>query len=251
MSTNRPDIVLIASFTDFGATGPYQGQMDAVLASQAPMTPAVTLMTDAPMFDPQAAGLLLSSLCENMPAQTLFLAVVDPGVGGDRRPLMLRTERHLFVGPDNGLFVPVVRGSKQSEVAAITWRPDRLSDSFHGRDLFAPVAARLANNEDVDSRPLEIEEMVGFDTSFKHNQIIYFDHFGNAMTGIRAGEIDEQRVISVNGRSLRYARTFSEASVGEAFWYKNSNGLVEFAVNCGSAASLLDLALGMPFELKG
>ena len=248
--TRKPsDIELIASFTDFGSTGPYQGQMDAVLALLAPKTPKVTLMTDAPMFDAQAAGLLLSALCINMPPHTLYLAIVDPGVGSRRRALMVQTERSRFVGPDNGLFVPVVKKSHACEIAAIEWRPERLSESFHGRDLFAPVAAKLANGEEVEASPLHVEEMVGFDSLIDRNQIIYLDHFGNAMTGLDAETIDEGTVVSVNGHALRHARTFSEVPAGDPFWYRNSIGLIELAVNCGSAAGLLDLALGMSFEL--
>ncbi|MEJ2453160.1 MAG: SAM-dependent chlorinase/fluorinase [Candidatus Thiodiazotropha sp.] len=249
MRLNKTDIALIASFTDFGPTGPYQGQMEAVLASQAPHTPQVTLLTDAPMFDAPAAGLLLSSLSDYMPSKTLFVAVVDPGVGGDRRPLLVRTGRHLFVGPDNGLFVPIVRRYDDCEIESIEWRPDRLSDSFHGRDLFAPVAAKLVNGEEVKGKRLNRDEIVGFQTQLDRNRIIYLDHFGNALTGILAEYVNDNTVIAVDGKSLRYARTFSDVAVGESFWYRNSIGLVEIAVNCGSAVSSLDLKLGMPIEL--
>ena len=246
MRIDKPGITLIASFTDFGPTGPYQGQMAAVLAAQAPKTPRISLMTDAPMFDPQAAGLLLSSLCNDMPSNTLVLAVVDPGVGGSRRPLMLRTERNLFVGPDNGLFVPVVRRCDYCEIETIDWRPERLSESFHGRDLFAPVAAKLANGDEVEGSPLRPQSLVGFDSAQDGNRIIYIDHYGNAITGINAGKIKDNEIITVNGAALHYARIFSEVPTGQAFWYRNSMGLIEFAVNCGSAASHLDLELGMP-----
>jgi len=249
MSLNKSDVALIASFTDFGPTGPYHGQMDAVLASQAPNTPRVTLMTDAPMFDAQAAGLLLSSLSDFMPPNTLFLAVVDPGVGGGRRPLILKTERNIFVGPDNGLLVPIVRRGNDIEIVTIEWQPERLSESFHGRDLFAPVAATLANGEAVKVSPLKIEEMTGFTSPLERNRIIYIDHFGNAVTGVKAEDVEDGTIITIHGKALRYARTFSEVPVGESFWYRNSMGLVEFAVNCGSVASLLDLELGMPLEL--
>ena len=244
MSSGKPEITLIASFTDFGPTGLYQGQMDAVLATQAPNTPRVTLMTDAPMFDAQAAGLLLSSLCDYMPPSTLFLAVVDPGVGGDRQPLIVRTWRNIFVGPDNGLFVPVVQRHDNCAIEVIEWRPEGLSESFHGRDLFAPAAAKLANGEPVKRSLLNREDIAGFHSIPDRKRIIYLDHFGNAMTGVIADAVDDNTLISINGRSMRYARTFSEVPVGELFWYRNSLGLVEVAVNCGSAASLLDLELG-------
>ncbi len=249
MYADQPGIALIASFTDFGPTGPYQGQMAAVLASQAPTTPQISLMADAPMFDAHSAGLLLSSLCEELPANTLVLAVVDPGVGGDRRPLMIKTERTLFVGPDNSLFIPIVRRNQTSKIETIGWRPKRLSESFHGRDLFAPVAAKLANGEEVAGSPVKPQQMVGFDSPHDGNRIIYIDHYGNAITGINAEHVNHHIVITISDTPLHYARTFSEVPAGQAFWYRNSMGLIEFAVNCGNAASLLNLEIGMPIDL--
>lgn len=247
MQIDKPDIPLIASFTDFGLTGPYQGQMLAVLAARSPRIPAVTLMADAPMFDPQSAGLLLSCLCDDLPAGTLILAVVDPGVGGNRRPIMLMTERNLFVGPDNGLFIPIVSRADHCAIETIEWCPERLSDSFHGRDLFAPVAARLANGEAVTGSPLAPQDLVGFDAPVDGNRVIYIDHYGNAITGIRDEAVEDDRVFYIGCIELRYARTFTEVPVGQGFWYRNSLGLVEFAVNRGSAANLLGLEVGIPF----
>ncbi len=249
MILDNPRIPLIATFTDFGVTGPYLGQMSAVLATQAPQIPLVTLMADAPIFDPLSAGRLLSFLCKDLPPHTLILAVVDPGVGGSRRPLMIKTDRHLFVGPDNGLFLPVIRHFGESEIEVIEWRPHRLSDTFHGRDLFAPVAARLATGKAVEGRPILPQEMIGYGLPMQDNRIIYIDRYGNAMTAIDAAEIGRDAVLSVNGSTLQFARTFSEVPEGQPFWYGNSMGMVEIAVNCGSAASLLSLELGMPVSL--
>ncbi|MBT2968394.1 MAG: hypothetical protein B6D72_08205 [gamma proteobacterium symbiont of Ctena orbiculata] len=239
---------MIASYTDFGTTGPYLGQMHAVIATQAPRVPRITLMADAPMFDPVSAGILLSYLCDNLPDQTLILAVVDPGVGGERRPLMIRGAKLQFVGPDNGLFVPVVRRYEDCLIEAIDWRPSRLSDSFHGRDLFAPVAAALATGKAVAGIPVEPRELAGYDSNHDSNRVIYIDAYGNAMTGIEADGLSDERTISVNGKALRYARTFSEVPAGQPFWYRNSNGLVEFAVNRGSVSRLLNLRPGMPVQ---
>jgi S-adenosylmethionine hydrolase len=223
--------------------------MAAVLASLAADVPYVTLMADAPMFDPQSAGILLSRLSHELPPHTLILAVVDPGVGGERRPLMINNGKHLLVGPDNGLFIPILRHAQACEIETITWRPHRLSDSFHGRDLFAPVAARLATGEEVEGAPLRLEEMVGYASAIDVNRIIYIDHYGNAMTGIDAETIRDDQCFYVNDIALHYARTFSEVHQGQPFWYRNANGLVEFAVNRGSATQLLGLKLGMPVAL--
>lgn len=248
MHCDKPPFPLIATFSDFGITGPYLGQMAAVIATQAPSVPQITLMADAPMFDPQSAGLLLSYACNNLPPRTLLLAVVDPGVGGNRRPVMIETERHLFVGPDNGLFVPAVRQSKACQIEIISWRPDQLSATFHGRDLFAPVAARLANGKKVEGTPIMPQELEGYDLPIDDKRIVYIDHYGNALTGIDANKVDQDEVFSLNGVTVHYARTFSEADSGQPFWYGNSMGMVEFAVNQGSAADLLNLELGMRVE---
>jgi S-adenosylmethionine hydrolase len=244
MLVDTAEIGLIASYCDFGSTGPYLGQMNAVLATQAPQTPSITLMADAPMFDAQAAGVLLCALLNGLPPNTIVLGVVDPGVGSDRRPLMIQTENNLFVGPDNGLLVPAVRQSRSCVIEAILWRPERLSASFHGRDLFAPVAAKLANGEAVQGKAMNPEEMAGYASPFDGNRVVYIDHYGNAITGIDARHVDDSKVFTVNGRELRYARVFDEVPAGQAFWYRNSMELVELAVNRGSASERLNILLG-------
>jgi len=135
---------MIVLFTDFGLDGPYVGQMKAVLHRDAPGVPVIDLFADAPAFDAKRSAYLLAAYAEEFPAPTVFLAVVDPGVGGARRPLMVEADGRRYVGPDNGLFEIVWRRARRRRGGAITWRPERLSASFHGRDLFAPVAARLA-----------------------------------------------------------------------------------------------------------
>src|SRR5258708_229033 len=139
---------LMALFTDFGLAGPYTGQMKAVLHRLAPAIPVIDLFADAPSRNPKAAGYLLAAYAGWFPAGTVFLAVVDPGVGGPRAPVALSAGGYWFVGPENGLLEPVIRRAAASlRLWEITWRPPSLSASFHGRDLFAPVAARLALGE--------------------------------------------------------------------------------------------------------
>ena len=139
---------MIVLFTDFGWQGPYVGQMKAVLAQQAPDQTVIDLMHDAPVFNSRAAAYLLASLVEPFPKDTVFLAVVDPGVGsGERRPCVLQADGRWYVGPDNGLFNVIAKQSAEYTAWVIDWQPDSLSDSFHGRDLFAPVAAQLASGQ--------------------------------------------------------------------------------------------------------
>lgn len=239
---------MIVLFTDFGPAGPYVGQMLAVLHRDAPGIPAIELFSDAPAFDPQAAAYLLAAYAPEFPAGTVFLAVVDPGVGGPRAPLAVSAGGRWYVGPDNGLFAMVARRAEDARTWEITWRPERLSASFHGRDLFAPVAARLARGEAPPGRErlAPAADSIGADWPDDLARIVYIDGFGNAMTGLRAAELSPDTVIEAAGRRLSRARRFSDLPAGAAFWYENANGLAEIAVNRGSAAESLALSVGSP-----
>ena len=238
---------MIVLFTDFGITGPYVGQMKSVLCQRAPTTPVIDLMHDAPAFDPQAAAYLLASLVSEFPQDSIFLCVVDPGVGSKRKPLIARIHERWFVGPDNGLFhIVAQRAPGNSEVKwwEISWQPERLSSSFHGRDLFAPVAAMLANGEAPPGRLIDFspERLCHWPSDLE--KIIYIDHFGNAITGMRAAYLDNDQIIAAGDQRLCWARTFSDVAPGQGFWYENSNGLVELAVNQGRADEILRLTIG-------
>ncbi len=237
---------MIVLFTDFGVTGPYVGQMKAVLCERSPATPVIDLMHDAPAFDTRASAYLLASLVDAFPKNCVFLCVVDPGVGSQRKPLIARIDDRWFVGPDNGLFDIVARhATADSDIEwwEISWQPPRLSASFHGRDLFAPVAAMLANGDDPPGTPLELSpDRRGWPADLE--KIIYIDHFGNAMTGIRASHLDRDQLIAAGDQQLCRARTFADVAAGQGFWYENSSGLVELAVNQGRADAVLRLAVG-------
>ena len=145
---------MIVLFTDFGANGPYLGQMEMAIRRIAPSAVVVNLLADAPSFDPRASAYLLAALTVEVPEGAVVLGVVDPGVGGPRRPMVARVDGRWLVGPDNGLFELLLRRGSQIETWEIVWRPDRLSATFHGRDLFAPVAARLASGQALDQMGL-------------------------------------------------------------------------------------------------
>ncbi len=231
-------------FTDFGATGPYVGQMCTVLRIAAPHTTVIDLLNNAPSQDPRASAYLLAPFVDEFPMETVFLCVVDPGVGSKRKPLVIRADDRWFVGPDNGLFEIVVRRSHNVRTWQIIWHPDRRSASFHGRDLFAPVAAQLADGALPPGREIDTATIRRPDWPDDLNQIVYIDHFGNAMTGRRAAKVPPDVKLRAAGRWLSRARTFSDRAPGEAFWYENANGLAEIAVNRGRADQHLGLAVG-------
>jgi S-adenosylmethionine hydrolase len=250
METYPVFLCMIVIFTDFGLNGPYTGQMKAVLYRQAPGVPVVDLFADAPMFNPAASAQLLAAYSRSFPEATVFLCVVDPGVGGDRLPLVVRADGRYFVGPDNGLFHRLAKQAETLEAWRITYRPEWLSDSFHGRDLFAPVAARLARGEAVPGEALAPEALLGARWPAALHEVVYIDHYGNAMTGLDASDLGRDALLWVGGIELRYARTFSEVPPQGLFWYYNANGLVEIAQNGGSAAHSLGLNLGTPIRSK-
>lgn len=237
---------MIVLFTDFGDAGPYAGQMKAVLGREAPGVEVVDLMHDAPAFEAKWSAYLLASLIDVFPTGVVFLCIVDPGVGGERKPIVVEADGRWYVGPDNGLFELVIRRANDIRLWHITWRPERLSASFHGRDLFAPVAAMLARGEEVPGEECPIEEARRPEWPDELAEIIYIDHFGNAMTGLRAASLPADTDLEIHERRLAKGRTFSEMPSGQPFWYENANGLAEIAVNQGRARELLGISVGTP-----
>jgi len=241
---------MIVLFNDFGLAGPYVGQMKAVLHRLAPAVPVIDLFADAPTRNPQAAAYLLAAYAAWFPAGSVFLAVVDPGVGGERAALIVEADGRRYVGPGNGLFELVRRRARAAKVVEITWHPPELSASFHGRDLFAPVAARLAVGEAPEAEERSPDFARRRDWPDDLAEIVYVDHYGNALTGLRAALLPANVVLVAASQRLARARTFSDVAIGRAFWYENSNGLAEIAVNLGRADEALGLAIGSRISVE-
>lgn len=244
-----PRMRMIALYTDFGVADPYLGQMHAVLARTAPDVRIIDLFHSVPNFDIRAGAYLLPALATVLPTNSIFVGVVDPGVGGSRRPVIIEADGCWYVGPDNGLFELVARRARTCACYAVRWRPEKLSASFHGRDLFVPIAARLALGQDVDAEATMLTPQPAADWPDDLARILYIDHYGNGLTGLRASHVNQDQILAVNGRRIRYARVFAAAPPNEPFWHENANGLVEIAVNQGDAARLLGLGLGARFDV--
>ncbi len=241
---------LIALFTDFGFEGPYIGQTKAAIYQTARVT-IVDLLADAPRFDPVASSYLLAAYTKYFPLGTTFLCVVDPGVGTNRRrAVVVKAGGCYFVGPDNGLFDVIKCVRRDVEVSEITWAPPVLSNTFHGRDLFAPVAAHLA----AGSLNLDwLGEWRKLSTLFvepDHYCVIYIDGFGNAVCGVRGKTVEDKHMLLVKGHRIEKGHTFSDVAVGKPMWYENSSGLVEISVNQGSAVDVLNLNIGVGIEFN-
>ncbi|MDI1230023.1 MAG: SAM-dependent chlorinase/fluorinase [Methylobacter sp.] len=240
----------IVLFTDFGPSGPYIGQMESVLRLTAPNVPVINLLSNAPTADPRLSSYLLAALRHSFPVDSIFLAVVDPGVGGgDRRAVVLYADGQTFVGPDNGLLNTVAVQVQDAQWSEIIWKPEQCSMSFHGRDLFAPITAKLAvNAADNLLQPFDRNDLSTWPQDLA--AVIYFDFYGNAMTGLRYHEGLAGKILHINGFALKQADTFGAVAEQQAFWYKNSSGLIEIAVNKGRSEQQLALKLGMPLSFQ-
>lgn len=202
--------------------------------------PLIDALHDAPDFAVEPAAHLLAALASQFPPKSVFLAVVDPGVGTARDAIVVNADGRSFVGPDNGLLSLVWQRAQRRRCWHIAWRPQRLTSSFHGRDLFAPVAAALATKRVPRDWLASKEKPAVLLANDDLPQVIYIDHYGNAVTGLRSSK--RSGLLSAGGRSLRHARTFEDAK--GLFWYENSMGLVEIAAPRGSAARQLRLKVG-------
>ena len=240
---------MIVLFTDFGLEGPYTGQVSAVLQQTAPGIPVISLFADLPPGQPKPAAYLLAAYAMWFPAGTVFLCIVDPGVGGARRALVAEAAGRFYVGPDNGLFEIVRRRAAPALLWEITWRPPALSASFHGRDLFAPVAARLARGEPPSAMATPAPIAAQTDWPEDLAEIVYIDRYGNALTGLRGDRVPASARLAAGGHVLASAGMFSAVPHGTAF--VNSNGLVEIAVNAGRADQVLGLGVGAAIEVLG
>jgi S-adenosylmethionine hydrolase len=240
---------MIYLFDDFGNSDIYVGQVKSCLLTEAPGATVIDLTHNAPNFQVEAAAHLLAALSEYLPGDSVVLAVVDPGVGSARRAVACRVDGRWYVGPDNGLLSILVARAASCEVHEIIWRPPVMSASFHGRDLFAPIVAMLERGERWNGaltlRPCLSVMLKSSDLA----RIIYIDHFGNAMTGLRSASLSARGQIKIAGCLLSFVRVFDEAQDDVPFWYVNSLGLVEIAMKCDNVAALLGLTPGMALEV--
>lgn len=230
--------------TDFGLEGPYTGQVLARLYAEAPEIAAFSLLADAPAFDPRHSAYLVAAYGKDVAVGDVSLCVVDPGVGTERAGLVLNADGRWFVGPDNGLLEVAAQQAEDVRWWLLDPPAPGASATFHGRDWFAPAAAAIASTGDVsgtrcDGPPAGRR---GWPTDLA--EVVYIDHYGNAMTGLRAREVPADLHFDIRGTSIGPGRVFAGGAPGEPFWYPNSNGLVEIAVNRGRADAIDGIEVG-------
>jgi S-adenosylmethionine hydrolase len=234
---------LITLTTDFGTADGYVGALRGVLARLAPRASVVDLTHEVPRGDVAAGAFALAQAAREFPTGTIHVAVVDPGVGSARAAVIVDGGGMRFVGPDTGLFslaAPLVRAAVAIEKRG--WRAEQPSATFHGRDLFAVAAARLARG----GKPAQAGRKVTLAGSLELGagpQVIHVDHFGNLITNVR-WPLGEPAIVRIGRRTLPWARTYAEVEPDTLLAYVGSAGTLEIAVRDGSAAQRLKLGRG-------
>lgn len=247
----------IITFTsDFGLRDVYVGSVKGVIKTIAPDVEIVDITHGIERGDIIGGGLALASACRHFPTGTVHLAVVDPGVGTDRKIVAAELDEHLYVAPDNGLLArAAARAKSRRFVLAENDRYFRrpVSTTFHGRDAMGPVAAHLTKGVAMDELGPVVQEIVTDGWEPAHlasdgvvtGKVVAVDHFGNCITNIAEGDLPGEEALAYAGdREIPFARTFGDVPCGRAVAYTGSAGYVEIAVNLGSAARELRLEKG-------
>jgi S-adenosyl-L-methionine hydrolase (adenosine-forming) len=264
----NPSRPVICFVSDYGLCDDFVGVCHGVIASICPAARVIDVTHGVARHDVRAGAVILREALPYLPAGVV-LAVVDPGVGGLRRAVALRTAReHLLVGPDNGLLWPAAQEAggivEAVDIGRSRFRLEPTSATFHGRDIFAPVAARLAGGVDFADagEPLDPERLVELELptpSFADGALVahalYIDRFGNVQLDARAEEFElAQRVMVQPGRrsevEAAYVRTFGEVGEGELLLYEDSYRRLALAVRGGSAARRLGLAVDCEVRIR-
>ena len=256
-------MTLVSLTTDFGTRDPYAAAMKGVLLEGCPDARIVDLTHEIGPHDVLEGALFLAAAVPYFPAGTIHVAVVDPGVGTGRRGLVAATAGQLVVCPDNGLLTLLARRyevtARAIENRALFRTP--VSPTFHGRDVFAPVAAYLACGGDVSKVGPPIEDLVRLPLpeparsgGVVRGEVIHIDHFGNAVTNIDApafDALDRPLAVAAGGRELGHLKlTYGDVPAGDALALIGSAGLLEVAVREASAADRLGLRLGDAVEVR-
>ena len=252
---------LVALYTDFGHRDVYAGVLRGILKTLAPEAETVDICHEIPAGDRHAAAFMLLSAVPYLPRGTIHLCVVDPGVGTSRMLVAARAGGHTLIGPDNGVFAPVAEALGGVTAARYLTNEKlqgpRRSDTFHGRDIMAPVAAHLVRGIDfatVGDSAGPLEELAGFAPEVTEGcvtgRVLHVDHFGNLITNVLPSEVPGLGAswdLAIAGtRVTRWGRNYGDAEPGEAFVYTGSVGFLEVAVPLGNAAERLRARAGDP-----
>lgn len=253
----------ITLLTDFGDQDSYVGAMKGAIACIHPSLMVIDLTHQIPPQDLTAARFHLMNAVPYFPAGTVHLAVVDPGVGSQRRGIAVQLSTGFLVGPDNGIFSGVLHQNPAQRVVELTqtqyWRSPHPSSTFHGRDIFAPVAAHLARGVPIQQvgQPIDPASLVQLEMpscqrldNRIEGVIQYIDRFGNLITNIPGQTVEGQAWHAVlNDAGLPGNRTYADVDFGNGTALIGSHGWVEIAVRGGSARTQFDSSIGTPVQV--
>lgn len=262
---NRKNPGIVTLISDFGLQGEYSGAMKGAILRVNPCCQVVDITHQIGPQDVLEASFVLKNTYSYYPLGTIHVVVVDPGVGSRRRPVVLRKNGHFFVGPDNGVFTFVLSGKGRTEGYEVARREfflSPLSNTFHGRDIFAPVAGHLSLGMDPKLLGPRARDFVRVEWPQPQvkgkkllGRVLWADAFGNLITNISReeyGRVIEDRPIQIKGKRWRIDRihcTYGEGQRGQPMALFGSAGLLEISVNLGSAKQALGLKSGDPLTI--
>jgi hypothetical protein len=259
---------IVTFSSDFGNQDWFVGVVHGVLAAIAPGTCVVDLNHAIPPGDVARAAFILEAAAGDFPPGTIHLAVVDPGVGTERRALAVKARGAFFVGPDNGLleWALCAPGAEVHALTETRWFRTPVSRTFHGRDVFAPVAAHLSLGVPLEQFGPRVQDLVrlpqthpSFERGTLSGAIVFIDRFGNALTNLTEGALrasfgqvpDRDLVLALPGRViLGLARSYGDAPVGALVAILGSSGRLEVAQVGGDATERLGLGVGDPVSVR-
>lgn len=248
--------MIIALLTDFGTKDYFVGAVKGAILSVNPEAKIVDITHEVLPQDIKSASFTLRACYKDFPPKTIFVAVVDPGVGSSRKAILVETENFYFVAPDNGLLSFVFEDEKSFRVFETTnekFLASEISRTFHGRDVFAPVAAYLSNGVLPKEFGGEISDFVRFSTTMPRRvseteveaEIIHVDRFGNLVTNLKNEDLPEIFTLEINEKIVEKRREFyAEAVTDDVFMILGSAGFLEIAANQNSAQKILGAKTG-------
>ncbi|HUI07071.1 MAG TPA: SAM-dependent chlorinase/fluorinase [Verrucomicrobiae bacterium] len=250
---------IITLTTDFGGRDWFVGSLKGVILGVNPEVTVVDITHEIPAGDVRAAAFALRASYRCFPNNTVHVAVVDPGVGSSRAAIGVRTARYVFVGPDNGVLSFALAGETDVEIRRLdndAYFRKPVSHTFHGRDVFAPVAARLTQNVPFDSLGERLTDCVRLDWPRPGTEggrirgaVICIDHFGNAITNIELPRQGASRVCVPDKVQCAVRRFYQDGPPNQPLALMGSSGFLEIAVNGGNAARMFALTCGDPVEV--
>ncbi|MEM4599434.1 MAG: SAM-dependent chlorinase/fluorinase [Candidatus Methanomethylicaceae archaeon] len=251
--------MIITLTTDFGS--PYVGIVKGVIKSICEDVDIVEISSDIPPFDIKSGAFVLYSSYKFFPKGTIHLAIVDPGVGSERKAIAIKTKNYYFIGPDNGILIPAAMEDGILEVREINiLLIEKPSSTFHGRDIFAPVAAILAKGfkfEDPGNEIKNYKIMNFFKAKYEdfiECEVIFIDRFGNLVLSIKEEDFKFKKEVELEYQGKKYylknVRTYYDVNKGELLILKGSSEFYEISIREGSAKDLLNVSVGSILKLR-